>query len=67
LKAGAHVVGKLGELGTSFSVNEKNESSDGVGTSAAVVEDVGKSFVSPLDDVLSKGAEKIGKERVGKV
>jgi hypothetical protein len=48
-------------------VDQEDESSDRIGTSAAVVEDVGKSFVSPLDDVLSKGAEKIGKERIGKV
>jgi hypothetical protein len=67
LKAGAHVVGKLGKLSASFSVDKEDESSDGVGTTAAVVEDRGKVLITALDYVLFKSAEQVEEKGVGKV
>jgi hypothetical protein len=57
----------LGKLSASFSVDKEDESSDRVGTTATVVEDGGKVFVTALDDVLFKGAEEVEEKRVGKV
>jgi hypothetical protein len=67
LEGGANMVGELGEFTTSLSVNQKHKSSDGIGTTTAVVEHVGEALITPLDDVLFKGAEEIEKEGVGKV
>jgi len=67
LKARADVIRELGKLSASFSVDKEDESSDRVGTTATVVEDGGKVFVTALDDVLFKGAEEVEEKRVGKV
>ena len=67
LQAGAHMVGKLGEFGASFSMNQENQPADRVCASATIVEHIGEGFVSPLDNVLSKGAEKIREQRVRQV
>jgi len=64
LQAGAHMVGKLGEFSTSLSMNQENQPADWVCASATIVEHIGESFVSPLDNVLSKGTEKISEQRV---
>jgi hypothetical protein len=57
----------LGEFGAALPMNEEEESADGVGTTATVVEDGGKVFVAALNDVLFEGAEKIEKKGVGQV
>jgi hypothetical protein len=67
LKTRANVIGELGKLSAPFSVDKEDESSDRVGTTAAVVEDGGKVFVAALDNVLFKGAEQVEEKGVGKV
>jgi hypothetical protein len=67
LKPRADVIGELGKLSASFSVDKEDESSDRVGTTTAVVEDGGEVFVAALDYVLFKGAEQAEEKGVGKV
>jgi hypothetical protein len=67
LKTRADVIGELGKFSASFAVDKEDESPDRVGTTATVVEDGGKVFVTALDDVLFKGAEEVEEKRVGKV
>ena len=52
LKPRANVVGELGKLSASFSVDKENKSADGIGTTTTVVEDGGEVFVTALDYVL---------------
>jgi hypothetical protein len=67
LKTRADVIGELGKLSASFSVDKEDESSDRVGTTAAVVEDGGKVFVTALNNVLFKSAEQVEEKGVWKV
>jgi hypothetical protein len=67
LKPRADVIGELGKLSASFSVDKEDESSDRVGTTTAVVENGREVFVTALDYVLFKGAEQVEEKGVGKV
>jgi hypothetical protein len=67
LKACADVIGELGKLSASFSVDKEDESPNRVGTTATVVEDGREVFVAALDDVLFKGAEQVEEKGVRKV
>jgi len=67
LKTRADVIGELGKLSASFSVDKEDESSDRVGTTAAVVENGREVFITALNNVLFKGAEQVEEKGVGKV
>jgi len=67
LKPRADVIGELGKLSASFSVDKEDESSDRVGTTAAVVKNGREVFITALNNVLFKGAEQVEEKGVGKV
>jgi len=65
LESGADVVGQFGEFLFPVTMEEEDETTDGVGTAATVIENGGEVLVAAFDDVLLKGAEEVEKEGVG--